>query len=288
MPEGPEVRIIAEELHALLNGKTLKDITLNSGPYLTSKREEYVTLREDLRKLHLILSKRDVRVNFVRCKGKYIYMQLGLYQDGQCVGVRYLGNHLGMTGHWRTDKGLHSHITISYTDPSTPEKIQEIYFDDARRFGNFFVLTQAELKDKLSTLGVDVLGPNFTKEALKSALNKSPNKALGVILLDQEIICGVGNYLRADTLYVARLNPRRTPSSLTENEWEALYQAIYSVTRKSYEAHGTTIQTYRDVYMKPGYYDPLVYGKKKDPEGHPVRVVTIGGRTMHWVPAVQK
>lgn len=283
MPEGPEVRIIADELNSLLVGKQLLDISLNSGPYIKSNRPEYKTLRVDLDKLKAILKGRDVRINFVRSKGKYIYVQLGLYKDGKCVGVRYIGNHLGMTGHWRTDMGSHSHITISFGNPA-----QQIYFDDSRRFGGFFILTQDELRDRLSTLGVDILSDKFTYEAMHDALKKFPKSRLGVILLDQEILSGIGNYLRADILYYARLDPARTVGSLSDTEWTVLYQAIKKIANDSYNAHGTTIQTYRDVYMKPGYYDPLIYGKKQDPEGRPVETATLGGRTIHWVPSVQK
>lgn len=286
MPEGPEVRIIADQLHQLLKKQLLYNILIHSGPFATSNEREYTEFRHDVEILRRFSLKNRVRIDYVRCHGKLIYFHLTLLtEDGTVEAHRYIISHLGMTGHWRLDRGSHTHISLVFkADAESPER--EVYFDDSRRFGLMMILTPEQMRDRLSTMGPDVLSSAFTAAIMSKAL-KTNNKPLGVALLDQSVLSGIGNYLRADILYYAKLDPRRKFSDLESHEIRALYTAITTITRRSYEARGTTIQTYRDIKMEPGNYDPLIYGKEKDAEGNPVKLMTLGGRTMHWVPAVQ-
>jgi endonuclease-8 len=107
--------------------------------------------------------------------------------------------------------------------------------------------------------------------------------SLANVLHNQRVISGIGNYLRSDILWTARLSPSRTPSTLTDDEWKALYDAVRSITRESYEAGGTAAYQ-----ASQGHYEPIIYKKEHDPLGNPIQFKKFGSQNVFWVPKLQK
>lgn len=285
MPEGAEVRVMADQMNKILAGAILTRFSIISGPYLTNPKPRYATLRQQAESLNTRLSTSDVKIDYVRNKGKYIYMQLSTSSGGKLL-KSYIMCHVGMAGHWRMVPGDHTMVMLQYAKNREPHVL---YYDDYRRFGNFYITNAAGAREKLAELGPDVLTKEFTKETFEHILsNVSQRRKVGELLMDQTVISGVGNYMRADILYGCKISPHRTVASLSKADRVALYKSIVQVAKTSYTQNGTTIATYRDVYAEKGAYQPVIYGKSKDPLGNPVITETLAGRTMHWVPDVQK
>ena len=117
------------------------------------------------------------------------------------------------------------------------------------------------------------------------------DKTLAEALMNQSVVSGVGNYVKAEALYRARLSPHRLTGSLLKEEAEALRQAIVDVMTEAYRKKGASIRTYRTSQDEMGQaqFSFRVYGKKRDPEGNNVvKEETRDGRTTHWVPTLQK
>ena len=109
--------------------------------------------------------------------------------------------------------------------------------------------------------------------------------------MKQSLVCGVGNYIKADSLWLAKISPKRKVKDITDVEFADLNEAIKRVMRISYESGGATIASYQSFDDKSGSYTQkmVVYGQKHDPEGNPViKEKTDDGRSTHWVPEVQK
>src|SRR5690606_3887189 len=68
----------------------------------------------------------------------------------------------------------------------------------------------------LARLGPDVLDPALDAKAVAARLRdpRFRNRSLGALLLDQAFLAGMGNYLRSEVLYRARLRPERRPADL--------------------------------------------------------------------------
>jgi formamidopyrimidine-DNA glycosylase len=274
MPEGPEVRIIARQLNRLLAGAVFRGITILGGPYLSNEGPRYSETRRDLANLQ------PSTITWVKSKGKLIYMKL---ESGY-----FIANHLGMTGHWYLERSRHALLDLEYVvADGEGESVRHIYFDDFRHMGRLWVYNLSQMQAALHELGPDIFGDLMTEDYVYEYCQWS-RKKIGALLMDQEFVSGIGNYLRADILYAARIDPRRPAASLTRDEAHELYQAIREISRNSLRARGTTIKTYRDVKMRRGDYSPIVYGRTTDEKGRPVEKFQLGGRTMHWVPAVQK
>lgn len=92
----------------------------------------------------------------------------------------------------------------------------------------------------LSKLGPDVLDPALSAAAVETRLDDARfrGRALGALLLDQAFLAGMGNYLRSEVLFAARLRPERRPQDLDRSERRALARELLAIPRRSYATRG--------------------------------------------------
>ena len=79
-----------------------------------------------------------------------------------------------------------------------------------------------ELTNKLNKIGPDIMEQSTDLELFKNQIKKRNNldKSIGLVIMDQKIISGIGNYLRADILYLSKINPFRKVKKLNNYEIE--------------------------------------------------------------------
>lgn len=270
MPEGPEVRKTTDFLSMSVD-RTISSFTVLSGRYTRTGGIPNA--------VNAVL---PAKIKSVDCKGKFIYFTL-TYNNNQ---EYYLFSTLGMTGMWSSEKSKHARFSISFNDEST------LYYNDIRNFGTLkFISDKKVLIKKLNLLGPDVLGSDVTWDLIKSACLRKPNKTIAECLMNQSLISGVGNYLKAEILYDAKISPHRLCKDITEKEFKTLAESCYWVTRLSYKMGGATLSTYRQPNGEKGLYSRrfAVYNQKTDPLGNNViKEQTLDKRTTHWVPNIQK
>lgn len=268
MPEGPEVKTTTTFLK-LYEGKTLTKLTVLSGRYT---KKTIHNINNPSWNLPLTLDSVD-------CKGKFIYFSFA-------EGVHFFST-LGMTGIWSNSSSKYSRIKLEFSEDVSP-----LYFNDMRNFGTFkIILTKKELDKKLKTLGPDILGNDIPLENFKAQFLKKGEKTIAEQIMNQSVISGVGNYLKAEILYHARVSPHRKVSTISDTEWKDILKHSQDIARLSYETGGATIQNYLTPEGKKGLYSQrfAVYNQKTAPCGNDViKETTLDKRTTHWVPAVQK
>lgn len=278
MPEGPEVRITTDFLKKYI-GKYLYNISIKSGRYEKNKEIPGWLYHNQTSKL--------IDVN---CKGKFIYFT---FQQGK--KEFYLFSTLGMTGMW-SDKVLkHSRVSLSFLEKEDDDPnldLLELYFNDIRNFGTLkFSADKKELTKKLNSLGPDILAKDVTILEFINRFNKKPNITIAECLMNQSVISGIGNYLKAEILYNSHISPHRLIKDITNLEWIALHFNSTVQIRRSYKLGGATIATYRQPNGEEGLYNRrfAVYNQDTDPLGNKViRETTADKRTTHWVPNLQK
>lgn len=268
MPEGVEVKIITEQLDNFCSAKIIKNFEIIGGRYKSNLPEGYLKFQKKL----------PIRVLSVQCKGKFIFWSLA--QNW------FIFNTLGMTGEWSKNSSKHSVAKVQIdTD--------ELYFNDTRHFGSLKFVKDLDnglkIGNKLISLGPDLLSNPPSLELFDNILDC--NKPLPEILMNQNKLSGIGNYIKAETLYLAKLSPWRLGNSLSLSELQNLYNAIQTVMKKSYELGGATLATYKNFEGNAGKFakEFSVYGKVIDPNGLPVlKELTKDKRTTHWVKEIQK
>jgi formamidopyrimidine-DNA glycosylase len=170
------------------------------------------------------------------------------------------------------------------------ETEHQLYYDDSRHFGTLNIIrTQDEYASLFKDVGPDLLRDNITIEQYTSVITRSniSRKTIMWFLLEQKYFSGVGNYLRSEIMYVARLNPTKTLGSLTKNDIISLYVSTLQILQESLKSGGLTLSTYWDPDGNVGKYQVRVYGRDQDSVGNQVQQIREAGRTVHWVPNIQ-
>ena len=184
-------------------------------------------------------------------------------------------NTLGMTGSWSTEEHAHNRLKFVFSGGDI------LYFRDQRNFGTLkFVRGKHQLIEKLQSLGPDMLSGEVSTEEFIEILRRKNKLNICKVLMNQSVICGIGNYVKADSLWLAGINPHSTISNLSDAELEKLKEAIQKVLRESYSSGGATIRTYQNLSGEKGGYSEkfLVYNRKIDAAGNPVVRETDAGR----------
>jgi formamidopyrimidine-DNA glycosylase len=191
-----------------------------------------------------------------------------------------------MSGYWSTESDKHAHFGIGLDND------RALYFVDQRRFGTLkFSHNRAELYKKLRGLGLDLLNnPEASLIDFTRAMMKHYNKPICEVLMNQGTCAGVGNYIKCEALYRARISPHRLVNDIKASEFSVLYRLIREIMQASYRQGGASIRNYQRVGGELGefVFEFEVYAQKADPHGNVVtRELTTDGRTTHWVPSLQ-
>lgn len=170
--------------------------------------------------------------------------------------------HLGMSGRWRVDPEeieRHDHF-IMETDAG-----RQVALNDPRRFGSLDIM-KADALDQyraFAAMGPEPLSDEFDAHMLRAAIRerKAPIKAM---LLNQQIVAGLGNIYVCEALHMAGISPARTAGSISLLRLERLVTAIKQVLAAAIEAGGSTLRDFAAPDGELGYFakDWLVYGRE--------------------------
>ena len=240
MPEGPEVRKYADALDTVLTGH---NITLMEA----RTREARKWLQENQR---LVVGRRIERV-----------VSHGKNLIGYIDGPFFFHSHLMMWGRWETVGPQASTSSRRRLKPlALPEKDRRerarIVVDDAAAIllsAPIFNVGAGDPYGKvetLRTLGPDVLPYNeqfdsqeFQRRLLSPAYH---TLEIGAALLNQQIVAGLGNYLRAEVLFVCKLNPWLRVSELSKRDLKCLINTIPRLAHAAYRLGATALEADRN------------------------------------------
>lgn len=280
MPEGPEVRQQALQLNDLLCGSELLAIRIRKcSRYYKDGLKDLLKISQNVSLTYAELSSPFI-FEKVDSKGKKIIFEMS--------NNIWFVNSLCMTGHWSLVKSDYSGIVFECRNIIQGEF--KVYFDDMRHFGSFEIVDcPKDLRERLSDIGPDLLQERLNIESFKSRLLKgSGTRQICQVLMDQSCVSGIGNYLKAEILYDARIRPDRIINSLSGEEWTRVYESSYTIIKRAFDSQGNTIKNYYDLTGKRGEFRCVIYDCRKDPLGNPIRTdIFKDKRTTHWVPDVQ-
>jgi formamidopyrimidine-DNA glycosylase len=287
MPELPEVETVARQLEPELEGHRIEELEV-----LDERWSRPVPAAE------LSAAVSGATIEGLGRRGKYLLLGLD--------GGRTLVMHLRMTGNLvlvegdevldpsegrllyqgeRTTSAKHLRARFLLDDG------RELWFTDPRRFGEAFLIDDADLPARFARLGVEPLSPEFTVEAL-GAMAAGRTAPLKSFLLDQSRVAGVGNIYADEALYRARLHPLSPAGSMKPEHLEALRDAVVAALEAGIDAGGSSIDDYRDGRGEKGTMQErfLVHTREGEPcpscEGRIVRIV-VGGRSTYFCPSCQ-
>jgi uracil-DNA glycosylase len=298
MPEGPEVRTLVDQLQGGV-GRRLVNLHFVSGRYVRhGPPEGFPAFSSTISKWEPDKgpSKSVDVIKEWACKGKFMYI---LLDDGRRAGKdtdfqRSIWVTLGMSGRFVSEaahklSNEHTRWYLELLDMDS-KITTRIYYQDARNFGTLKCsLSRVALAEKLQSLGPDLLCERTTEEDFVNiVLAQRPQTNVCKFLMNQSKISGVGNYILAESLYRAGIDPFASLDELNELQQKTLFRELRATALESYDAQGLTREKggqFRTIDGERGRFEfqLLCYGRVLCAKGHPVRKeVGPHGRTIWY------
>ena len=283
MPELPELEALVRDMAPGLLGRTIVGVEVHKPKLFTAAPGLSI---EDLR---------GRSIERIWRRGKFTIWQLSggltlvvhLKLAGQMVHLDPSGKELAHGGHpvpmWGTPlPHKSSHVVFCLDDGSI------LYLTDIRQFARLHLLPAGEVEAfiKRQRIGVEPLTRKFTAAELAAKLQRR-SIPLKTTIMDQSVMGGVGNIYADESLWRARLNPKRAANSLTSTEVARLHRSIravldYAVREgAAFVPHGKAISD-RDF--------PYCHGRAGSPCPRcrtTIQKEWVGGRGTHYCPKCQ-
>jgi formamidopyrimidine-DNA glycosylase len=231
----------------------------------------------------LAASVRGQRLKRVGRRAKYLLLEL---ESGTLL------LHLGMSGNIRivpahAPRRPHDHFDLVL------DSGKALRFNDPRRFGSLIYTRGDPLAHRLlARLAPEPFDAAFDAAYLHR-ITRRRRVAVKPLLMNSQLVVGVGNIYASEALFRARIAPRRQARSLTRAESARLVRAVRAVLAQAIRAGGTTLRDYLKTDGEPGYFRQRLYvyeraGKPCRRCGTPVRAITQGQRSTYYCPHCQR
>jgi len=269
MPELPEVEVTRRGLATQLTGRVISGVAVREA-----------RLRWPVPRDVLALAGRTVKA--IRRRGKYLLVDCG---DGHLI------LHLGMSGSLRvlppgTPAQKHDHFDLVLGD-------RVLRLRDPRRFGAvLWIAGDPHAHPLLAHLGVEPLSRALNPRRLH-ALTRAHRTAIKQFLMDGRRIVGVGNIYANESLFRARINPRKAAQRLSARDCERLVKSIKDTLRAAIRAGGSTLRDFVGADGAAGYFQQRYWvydraGKKCRRCGALIRKLLQGQRSTYYCPSCQR
>lgn len=286
---------VGEDEQALPELPEVETVRRGAEPHLVGRRLRSLELRrKDLRwpmpkaALEGLVSR---RCTAVERRSKYLLLQF----DGTDAPMALI--HLGMTGVLlvdvvkprarRPEYRKHEHWRMDFGD-------RLVRFIDPRRFGALDVAWRDSMAEhvRLKDLGQEPLEPEFDG-AFLHRVSRKRKVAIKQLLMNGNVLVGVGNIYASESCWYAGIRPRRAAHSLTRAQCDALAKAVRQVLGAAIAAGGTSFRDYVGVDEDTGYFarELRVYERKDEPCLRctaPIKHCVQQGRSTYWCSGCQK
>jgi formamidopyrimidine-DNA glycosylase len=200
--------------------------------------------------------------------------------------------HLGMSGSLRLIRGgtppkAHDHWDLVLDSGLA------LRFHDPRRFGSLHFTEDDPAKHALlKKLAPEPLSQEFNGEYLFKATRRRLIH-IKQLIMNSQIVVGVGNIYASEALFRARISPRRAAGRITRTEAEKLAKAIKAVLTAAIKIGGTTLRDYVNADGAPGYFRQKLFVYERAKLAcrvckSPVKQFTQGQRSTYWCSNCQR
>jgi formamidopyrimidine-DNA glycosylase len=275
MPELPEVENLRLGLEKAIVGARILSVKV-SKPKLVSgkgnirvaskkkvsdferglKGEKFIAVERRAKNLMFKLSHDKLLLAHLKMTGQFVYLPTQA-SNPKTGSKKVIGGHPIEISE-KTLPNKHTHIVFEL-DKGT------LYFNDTRMFGYVLYYPSTESFEKenhFGALGLEPLDKSFTAKYFAESLKNKKGK-IKAVLMNQDVVTGVGNIYADESLFESKIDPRRSASSLKSVEVAKLHSAIVDIIKRAIKAGGSSVATYRLLDDTRGNYarEHKVYGK---------------------------
>lgn len=317
MPELPEVTTTVNGLQKVLPGLVISHVWTD----LAIKNQKIKQFQKTIKNKKFFdqFKKEILRTKILKVERKAKNILIHIAPTSSSKDRYTILIHLKMTGHllwgkykkvvsskqksesWKPieDGPLHDpynrfiHVVFSFKNSKN-----NLVFCDARKFGKITIFPTDKIKDEISglhKLGPEPLEDNFTFKKFIERLNLKPKGNIKTVLMNQEIISGIGNIYSDEMLWLAEIHPESKTIKIPAEKLKLLYQSMKKVLMEGIKFGGDSTSDYRNIDGKRGNFQGQhnVYQRKNEAcekkgcKGVIIRKV-INGRSAHFCDTHQK
>ena len=307
MPELPEVETVRRGLAGLIVGRVVRSVAVRDSP--KSFPNTQADVDEFMIGAEVTAVRRRAKVLLIDLQTQYTLV-IHLKMTGQLV---FVDNNAG--GGMQPDSSSHTPATkdkvrfgaghpndsligelpdrstrvmIEFTDDSW------LYFNDQRKFGWIRLMPTVAVPeiDFMKKVGPEPLEADFTPEQFAARFARRAKTNIKAALLNQTVVAGVGNIYADESLWGARISPKRKVADITSEEFATLYTELRAVMNLAIEKGGSTDKNYVNAEGKRGSY--MDFARVFRREGLPcprcgttIEKIKWAGRGTHFCPQCQ-
>ncbi|PIP23367.1 MAG: formamidopyrimidine-DNA glycosylase [Candidatus Nealsonbacteria bacterium CG_4_10_14_0_2_um_filter_38_17] len=290
MPELPEVETTVRDLKKKVLSRTFIDVWADSKKNI-KKPGKFEVFKKEIK---------GRKINEVGRRGKNILIFLS--------GDKTLLIHQKLTGHlllgkWRLKDGSWMPLLKGPLEEPVNKFIHLVFWlsgdlmlalSDLRKFAKIELWDSKELEcsEVFRKLGPDPLNKDFTFKKFEEALKNKRGK-IKKVLMDQNVIAGIGNIYSDEILWEAKIHPLKEVSRLSKQELKKIYLAMKKILQKAIILKGDSMSDYRLLTGEKGDYQEVQKVYQREGKGCPwcggtIKRVKINGRSAHYCPQCQK
>lgn len=292
MPELPEVQTIVDDLNKKVKGFTITDVWTDWPKYFRRSKGGFSGFTKEIK------NRKILRVWRL---GKNIIFDLS---DGEKMLI-----HQKMTGHlligkWKTENGKWVAVERGLLSEKVNGYIHVMFWlssgkmlalSDLRKFAKVLIIDEKDFKnlEDVKHIGPDPLASGFSFNKFKSLISKRRG-VIKKVLMDQNVVSGIGNIYADDILFTAKIHPLKKVEKLGDKELKAIFEAAKKILKKAVKLRGTSTSDYRDTSGKKGGYGDVRLVYHREGEKCPnkcngiIKRIKIGSRSAHFCPNCQK
>ncbi|TAL15351.1 bifunctional DNA-formamidopyrimidine glycosylase/DNA-(apurinic or apyrimidinic site) lyase [Patescibacteria group bacterium] len=287
MPELPEVETVRRGLSNLIIGRTIKSVIHDTAKSFPNDDQ---TVKSFMIQAKVSGVRRRAKVLMIDLSTSYTLV-VHLKMTGQLV---YVGETRFGAGHpsdslvnQLPDKS--TRVVIEFTDHTN------LYFNDQRKFGWIKLVPTAEISEMafMKKVGPEPLEDTFTPAQFAERFKRRANTSIKAALLDQSVIAGVGNIYADESLWGAKIHPKRLVKTIKPAEFKKLYIELRSVMNLAIEKGGSSNHTYINAEGKKGSYMDFARVFRREGLACPrcgttIIKIRVAGRGTHICPHCQR
>lgn len=293
MPELPEVETVRRDLSKHLVGARFDQIKIIDFKNVAPRA---AFLAKFLKGQEISSVKRRGKLLILDLKDVDKHLLFHLKMTGQLIFVNQVKRVVG--GHSLSDDSFSESVGGELPNKFTRaifsfDQGGILYFNDLRKFAYIKLVGSPELKQILSNnYGPEPMDKELTPNYLQEIFKKRTTSVKAVIL-NQQLIAGLGNIYADEVLFAAGIKPMRPANSLKLGEIKKLATAIPDIIKRAIKARGTTFRNFVDGEGKKGnFVDYLqVYGRQGQTCFRCQRLIEktkVAGRGTHYCQYCQK
>lgn len=286
MPELPEVETVRRGLAKLIVGKTVTAETHDTEKGFPNAPSD---VQQFLRGATIVDVRRRAKVLMIDLSSDYSLV-IHLKMTGQLV---FVGETRFGAGHPSDslvnelpDKS--TRVTLDFADGS------KLFFNDQRKFGWMRLMPTIEIPniDFMQKVGPEPLSEEFTAKEFMQRFERRAKTNIKAALLDQSVVAGVGNIYADESLWGAKIHPKRLVNTITEQEFMTLFHELRAVMNLAVEKGGSSNHTYVNAEGKKGSYMDFARVFRREGLACPrcgttIEKLRVAGRGTHICPYCQ-